>query len=92
MDENALQDWLNGKETVFACVLAARAGLRGVFRQCGHSKPSAGCSRRATRRANKEFALHEDEEERRRMVILPSFRALAAANFSGALLGRAGEV
>ena len=39
-----------------------------------------------------EIALHEDEEERRRTVILPSFRALAAANFAGALLGRAGEV
>ena len=72
MDENALQDWLNGKETAFACVLVARAALRVV--------------------PIMEFALHEDEEERRRMVILPSFRALAAANFSGALLGRAGEV
>ena len=39
-----------------------------------------------------EIALHEDEEERRRDVILPSFRALAAASFAGAWPGRAGEV
>ena len=72
MDENALQNWLKGKETAFACVLAARAALRVV--------------------PIMEIALHEDEKERRRMIILPSFRALAAANFSGALLGGAGEV
>ena len=72
VDEKALQDWLKGKETTFACVVAARAALRVV--------------------PIMEFALHEDEEERRRMVILPSFRAIAATNFSGALLGRAGEV
>ena len=39
-----------------------------------------------------EIALHEDEEERRRDVILPSFRALAAASFAGAWPGRAAEV
>ena len=39
-----------------------------------------------------EIALHEDEEERRRNVVLPSFRALAAASFSGAWPRRAGEV
>ena len=72
MDKNALQNWLKGKETAFACVLAARAALRVV--------------------PIMEIALHKDEKERRRVIILPSFRALAAANFSGALLGGAGEV
>ena len=72
MDDNALKNWLNGKETAFACVLAARAALR--------SAPIM------------EVALHEYEEERRRTIILPSFRALAAANFAGALPRRAREV
>ena len=58
------QDWLNDKETVFACVLVARAALRVV--------PVL------------EIVLHEDEEERRRTVILPSFRALTAVNLAGA--------
>ena len=71
-DDKALQDWLNGREMAFACVLAARAALRVV--------PVL------------EIALHEGEEERRRSVILPCFRALAAANFAGARPRRAGEV
>ena len=72
VDENALRDWLNGKETAYACVLAARTALRVL--------PIL------------EFALREDEEEKRRLVILPSFRALAAVNFSGTFLGRVVEV
>lgn len=71
-DTKALQDWLSGKDTAFACGLAARVALRVV--------------------PVMEIALHENEEERRRMVILPSFRALAAVNFAGACLGRAREV
>ena len=39
-----------------------------------------------------EIALHEDQEGRRRDVILPSFRALAASSCAGAWPGRAGEV
>ena len=39
-----------------------------------------------------EAALHEDGEERRRDVVLPWFRALAASSFAGAWPGRAGEV
>ena len=39
-----------------------------------------------------EAALHEDGEERRRDVVLPWFRALAAYSFAGAWPGRAGEV
>lgn len=71
MDERALQDWLKGKETAFACVLATRAALRVVPIMV--------------------FALHENEGERRHTIVIPSFRALAAANFSGAWHGRAGE-
>ncbi len=52
----------------------------------------AGRPRRATSRTdNVVFALHENEEERRHTIVLPSFRALAAANISGAWYGRAGE-
>ena len=39
-----------------------------------------------------EIALHEDGEERRRDVILPTFRALASSCFAGAWPRRAGEV
>ncbi|MXW21361.1 MAG: abortive infection family protein [Gammaproteobacteria bacterium] len=39
-----------------------------------------------------EVALCEDDKESRRSVILPSFRALAAANFAGAWPGHAAEV
>ena len=39
-----------------------------------------------------ETALHEDEVERRRDVVLPWFRALAASSIAGAWPGRAGEV
>lgn len=39
-----------------------------------------------------EIALHEDQEGRRRDVILPSFCALAASSFACAWPGRAGEV
>ena len=39
-----------------------------------------------------ELALHEDEEDRRRVVILSSFRALAASSFTGAWPRRAGDV
>ena len=39
-----------------------------------------------------EVALNEGAEERRRTVILPSFRALAAANFAGAWPRRADEI
>ena len=39
-----------------------------------------------------ETALHEDGEARRRDVVLPWFRALAASGLAGARPGRAGEV
>ena len=39
-----------------------------------------------------ELALHEDEEERRFKIILPSFRALSASSYAGAWPSRAGEV
>ena len=39
-----------------------------------------------------EVALYRDEEDRRRTVILPCFRALAAANFAGAWPRRAASV
>ena len=71
-NDKALQDWLKGKKTEFACLLAARTALRVV--------PVL------------EIVLHEDEEARRRSVILPSFRALVAANYAGAWPGHAGEV
>lgn len=38
------------------------------------------------------YALYEDSEDRRRNVILPSFRALAAASYAGASPMRASEV
>lgn len=39
-----------------------------------------------------DIALHEEGQERRRSVVLPYFRALAASNFAGAWPGRAGEI
>lgn len=39
-----------------------------------------------------EVALYEDEENRRRKIILPSFRALAASSYAGACPDRAGNV
>ena len=39
-----------------------------------------------------EIALHEEGDERRRNVLLPCFRALAASSFAGAWPGRAGEI
>lgn len=71
MDGEILQDWLNGKEMAFACVLAARASL--------HVMPIL------------EITLNEDED-RRRSVVLPAFRALAAVNFAGSFPKGAEEV
>lgn len=39
-----------------------------------------------------EYALYNDQEDRRRRIILPSLRALAGASFAAALPMRAGEV